>query len=201
MVPGPPLRSGVYTLVITPSAISGSINPTPSFAGGNGLANGRSGIISISGNRLLLTVTGTPYDNWIDSFPGVPASQSGFADDPNHDGVANGLAWYMLGATPMGASQGVLPVASGGHGGLTLVFICLKAAELGDASVAVQYSSDLGVSDPWHTATVPGSSATVNNVSFTITGYDATHDHVSALIPRSGAAGGVLYGRLHAEKP
>ena len=201
MVPGPPLRSGVYTLVITPSAISGSINPTPSFAGGNGLANGRSGIISISGNRLLLTVTGTPYDNWIDSFPGVPASQSGFADDPNHDGVANGLAWYMLGGTPMGASQGVLPVASGGHGGLTLVFICLKAAELGDASVAVQYSSDLGVSDPWHTATVPGSSATVNNVSFTITGYDATHDHVSALIPRSGAAGGVLYGRLHAEKP
>ena len=201
MVPGPPLRSGVYTLVITPSAISGSINPTPSFAGGNGLANGRSGIIAISGNRLLLTVTGTPYDNWIDSFPGVPASQSGFADDPNHDGVANGLAWYMLGGTPMGASQGVLPVASGGHGELTLVFICLKAAELGDASVAVQYSSDLGVSDPWHTATVPGSSATVNNVSFTITGYDATHDHVSALIPRSGAAGGVLYGRLHAEKP
>ncbi len=201
VVPGPALRSGTYTLVTAPTAISGSVNPTPSFAGGSGMANGRTGVIAISGNQLVLTVTGTPYDNWIDGFADVPGGQSGFADDPNHDGVANGLAWILLGGAPMAASRAALPVASGSHGALTLEFTCLKPAGLGSASVAVEYGSDLGGGDPWHAAAVPAANATLNNVNFTITGYDATHDHVRATIPQSAAAGGTLYGRLHAELP
>ena len=201
VVPGPALRSGIYTLVSTPTGIAGAVNPTPSFAGGNGLANGRSGIVAISGNLLVLTVSGAPYDNWIDGFADVPAGQSGFGDDPNHDGVANGLAWILLGGAPMTASQAALAAVSNNQGALTLEFTCLKPGELGTATVTVEYSSDLGAGDPWHAATVPGASATVNHVSFTITGYDATHDHVVAAIPQSAAAGGMLYGRLHAEMP
>ena len=101
----------------------------------------------------------------------------------------------------MTASQAALAAVSNNQGALTLEFTCLKPGELGTATVTVEYSSDLGAGDPWHAATVPGASATVNHVSFTITGYDATHDHVVAAIPQSAAAGGMLYGRLHAEMP
>ena len=65
----------------------------------------------------------------------------------------------------------------------------------------VEYALAAGLVAVAAVAAMPSLSATVNNVSFTITGYDAMHDHVSATIPQSAAAGGKLYGRLHAEKP
>ena len=97
VVPGAALGVGVYTLVSTPSAISGTVNPTPSFAGGNGLVAGTAGGVSISGNNVVLTVTGVVggYANW--------AAANGASADPlgdsNHNGVANGIEFFM-GATP-----------------------------------------------------------------------------------------------------
>jgi autotransporter-associated beta strand protein len=57
VVPGTALGAGTYTLVSTPGAISGTPNPTPSFAGGNGIAGGDTGTVSVSGNNVILTVT------------------------------------------------------------------------------------------------------------------------------------------------
>ena len=97
VVPGTALGVGVYTLVTTPSAISGTVNPTPSFAGGNGLVAGTAGVVSISGDNVVLTVTGVVggYANW--------AAANGASADPlgdsNHNGVANGIEFFM-GATP-----------------------------------------------------------------------------------------------------
>jgi autotransporter-associated beta strand protein len=56
VVAGTALSNGVYTLITTPSAISGTVNPTPSFAGGHGLDGGRAGVVSINGNNVILTI-------------------------------------------------------------------------------------------------------------------------------------------------
>ena len=57
VVPGTALAAGTYTLVATPAAISGAPNPTPAFTGGNGLASGDTGTVSVSGDNIILTVT------------------------------------------------------------------------------------------------------------------------------------------------
>ena len=57
-VSGSSLGVGVYTLITAP-AITGSVNPTPTYTGGNGLVGGNSGVLSISGNSVILTVTFT----------------------------------------------------------------------------------------------------------------------------------------------
>ncbi len=66
IVPGLPLNVGVYTL-ISAAAITGTPNPTPSFAGGNGAAFGDSGVVSVSGNSVILTVSATSLlSQWTD---------------------------------------------------------------------------------------------------------------------------------------
>jgi len=57
VVPGTALGVGTYTLVSTPGAITGTPNSTPSFTGGNGVASGDTGTLSVSGNNVVLTVT------------------------------------------------------------------------------------------------------------------------------------------------
>jgi autotransporter-associated beta strand protein len=58
IVPGTALAAGTYTLVTTTKAISGTPNATPSFSGGNGIAVGDTGTVSVSGDNVILTVTG-----------------------------------------------------------------------------------------------------------------------------------------------
>ena len=55
MVPGSALTAGVYTLV-SAASISGTVNPTALY-GGSGLTGGATGVVSISGNTVILTVT------------------------------------------------------------------------------------------------------------------------------------------------
>lgn len=57
VVTGSLLVDGVYTLVSADSPISGTVNSTALY-GGSGLAGGASGEVSISGNTVVLTVTG-----------------------------------------------------------------------------------------------------------------------------------------------
>jgi len=56
VVPGTALGTGTYTLVSTPGAISGTPDATPSFTGGNGVASGDTGTVSVSGDNVILTV-------------------------------------------------------------------------------------------------------------------------------------------------
>ena len=58
VVPGTSLGGGVYTLITAPT-ITGSVNPIPTYTGGNGLVGGNSGVLSISGNSVILTVSYT----------------------------------------------------------------------------------------------------------------------------------------------
>ena len=144
VVPGAALNNGVYTLVTTPSPITGTVNPTPSFTGGNGLAEARTGVVSISGNNVILTVTGgtSGYASWADShgIPGQPAE-----GDFDHDGISN-LMEYALGLDPT--------VSNGPVGTLTgrlLSFTKGTAAVTNnDVTYAIEESDDL---DQWTVVT------------------------------------------------
>ena len=174
---------------------AGDLNP-----GGGGMSVYSSGTTGGQNGIVLLKYVESisPFASWIGGISGVPIGLTGFGDDPNKDGVANGLAWILLGGAPMVNSQSALPVATNTSGKVILEFTCLKPEQLGSATLELQYGNDLGT---WQAAAVPGVNTTINNVVFTITGYDTTHNHVLAQIPQSAAAGGKLFGRLRASLP
>ena len=61
IVTGSALSAGTYTLVSTPNNISGTVNGTPSYSGGSGVASGYTGTVSISGHNVILTVAASTY--------------------------------------------------------------------------------------------------------------------------------------------
>ncbi len=147
------------------------------------------------GNVTITPVA--PFTSWINSQSGVPTGMTGFGDDPNGDGVANGLVWIFGGTNPLADSRGLLPVARvNANGSLTLVFDCLKQADRSGATLAVEYGNDL---DGWLAAAVPDSSATVSGVHFAITGSGPLH--VTAEIPKVNPGDRQLFGRLKATMP
>lgn len=109
VVPGAALTAGVYTLV-SAASITGTVNPTPSYNGGNGLVSGGAGVVSISGNTVILTVTSTQYNTWATSkgLTGAPGSSTDPAKDadPDKDG-RNNLAEFAFNGDPLsGADNG-----------------------------------------------------------------------------------------------
>ena len=86
-----------------------------------------------------------------------------------------------------------------------MTFDCLASADRGTATLNLEYSKDLGITDAWssHVATVPGvvGVTTVNWVTFTATA-NGSLIHVVAEIPASAASPGTkLFGRLQANQP
>ncbi|MEI7910329.1 MAG: glycine-rich domain-containing protein [Verrucomicrobiota bacterium] len=160
LVPGPPLVNGIYTLVKTPSAITGTVNATPSFTGGNGLAAGATGVISIIGTNVVLTVTGTTgnFASWATShsIAGQPA-----AADFDHDGISN-LMEYALGLDPAVPNAAVGTLA----GSLLSFTKGTEAVANGDVIYAIEKSDDLGSSDPWTAVTPDVNNATT--ISYTL---------------------------------
>jgi hypothetical protein len=78
-------------------------------------------------------------------------------------------------------------------------------ASRGGAVLKLQYSNDLGISDPWttHEVVVPDIATTVGSVVFTIPSDnpDTTLVNLQASIPASAAASASkLYARLKGEK-
>ncbi len=137
----------------------------------------------------------SPYTLWIAGFPGVAAGQTGFADDPNQDGVANGLVWLLGGKNPLADGQALMPVSTVNAGNtLTLTFDCLPPAAWGTATLEVEYSHDLST---WTAAAVPSSNGTVNGVIFAIAGTSLLH--VTAVIPNT--TDNKLFARLRAALP
>ena len=196
VVPGTALGNGVYTLVTTPSTISGTVNATPSFTGGNGLASGGAGVVSISGSSVVLTVTGATggYASWASNhgLTGTPGDGSGtdpaFDADPNKDGIQNGMAW-ILGAGALGdpaANLLKLPAVSrDGTGAMILTFDRLGSSDA-SAPLVVQYSDNLGAT-PWTDLAVGASGGTDGNITIAVaTGGGSTaagYDRITVTIP------------------
>lgn len=60
VVPGAALTDGQYQIVFAPT-LTGSVDPTPLYTGGNGVAANYTGKIIIAGNNVYLTVTLNTY--------------------------------------------------------------------------------------------------------------------------------------------
>ena len=139
---------------------------------------------------------GNTYADWA-------VNGASFDADTNGDSVHNGLAWLLGAANKEESALDKLPAATQSGGDLILTFDCLATADRDTAVLKVQYSKDLGITDPWtsHEAAVPGAvgSFDVGSVHFEAT---ANGDliHVVATIPASEAAPGTkLFGRLNAQ--
>jgi uncharacterized repeat protein (TIGR02543 family) len=188
---------------------SGSMTRTGyTFAGWNTLADG-TGTHHSASSTFTIDNHLTLYAWWISAFD-VWADTNGtgsetFTGDANGDGVADGMAWLLGASTPSALANSLLPVPSASNSELVLNFRLRKASSRGSAVMKLQYSRDLGQSDPWgdHTVTVPDASDVVNDVVFTLTPLEGQdYDLVQAKVPASAAAGtGRMFARLSVELP
>jgi fibronectin-binding autotransporter adhesin len=184
------LQEGVYAL-ITSGGITGTLDAND-LTGSIGATDVTLGT---SGNNIILTVgtpSGTPYENWA-------TGGELFGDDSNGDGVSNGMAFLLGAPGPDANALGLLPTVTETSGGLVMSFSMLDAASRGTATLSVEHSNDLGISDAWTTVAVPDSSGASGGVTFVVSG-SGTLD-VEATIGSGEAGGGKLFGRLKAGNP
>jgi M6 family metalloprotease-like protein/uncharacterized repeat protein (TIGR02543 family) len=151
---------------------------------------------NVAGN-VNVTVQ-TAFEAWASLSPGTT-----FSGDSNADGVADGLAWLLGAGNPGANASALLPAAAVSNGNLAVSFQCLNASKRGSSTLSLQYTIDLGITDPWesHTQSVPDSSGTVGGVVFVVT-PSGIFNHVQATIPASAAASsGKIFARLRGHAP
>jgi len=121
-----------------------------------------------------------------------------FDGDESGDGVSNGLAFLLGAASPGDNALGLLPTVTESGGGLVMTFSMLNAASRDSATLSVEHSSDLGISDAWTTVLVPETSGgPTNGVTFDVTPGSPLNS-VTATISSRESANGKLFGRLKA---
>ncbi|MCP5549026.1 MAG: autotransporter-associated beta strand repeat-containing protein [Akkermansiaceae bacterium] len=180
------LAAGSYTL-ISSAGIVGAVDGTPGT-----IAPGFDGVLSISGNDVVLTVSasGGAYDTWVSSF-GLAGPEAAFDFDKDLDGFDNGLEW-ILGGNPT-----IADAASIAASGVTLEFT-REEDSIGVADLVVEYGTTLAA---WPGSATVGASTTPpdgNGVSVTINDVPDP-DEVTVNIPAINAGGtGKLFARLKA---
>ena len=145
--------------------------------------------VSFSDFSIDVAGTVSPYQEWAGGAP--------FDGDANDDGVANGLAWVLGAANPDAIAIGLLPESGAETGFSTLSF--QRLADLGSVDLWVEFSSDLGISDPW---------TAVNILAGPFGDVVVTDDpgiplnNVVVKIPTGeAAASGRLFSRIKATQP
>jgi autotransporter-associated beta strand protein len=158
----------------------------------------------ITGTGSLVVTSGPsgdPFATWAAAagLDGTPGKEAGFNDDPDGDGIANGLEW-ILGGNPLDGRSGSLVTTSAtAGGGLTLAFT-RNEDSVGIADLAVEYSATLAA--PWASAALGAASSGPDANGVTVTIDTApTPDAVIVTIPASNAPAGKLFGRLKATQP
>ena len=155
-------------------------------------------------SRTSLTLfTGTaqsPYTAWLTSnnLDNSSGRSQGFADDPDGDGIANGLEWILNG-NPLSKSIAALP--QGVSSGTNLVFTFNRnVASQTTTSLTAEWGSDM---INWTPAAIGATSSgpDANGVTVTVTPVDAANDTVAVTVPSSRAVSGRLFVRLKAAMP
>jgi autotransporter-associated beta strand protein len=184
--------SGVFLVQATPTSVGSLILQVKAGAILQDTAGNDLDTTSAIADQTVITVNvANPYAAW--------SGGAAFDGDANGDGVENGLAFLLGAASPTSAVT--LPAVSQSAGALTLSFSYRNAASRGSATLSVEHSSDLGITDAWAAALVPESTSTVSGVNFTVTAGAPPLNNVTATIPVGEAAAGKLFGRLRAENP
>jgi autotransporter-associated beta strand protein len=139
-----------------------------------------------TGSQLILgKVTGTAFSNWIDDF--TLGGQTAINQDPDADGVANGLEFVLKGGNPETPGGTQLPTSS--ESGTNLIFTFerddrAKAANLG-MTITVEAGTDLST---WPEVFTIGNDTAGSSAGVVISNDgDANPDTVTVTIPKDSA--------------
>jgi autotransporter-associated beta strand protein len=133
------------------------------------------------------------YSSWASS-KGLDATNNGAAQDPDNDGLANLMEFYLDG-NPLASDGPSLFTQTADANYLTLTFHRRDDANDELTSQLAQFGSDLiGWTDVLIGDTSSGPDA--NGVIVDVTGNDVAPDSVSVRIPTTNASGRKLFGRL-----
>lgn len=153
-------------------------------------------------DEVLIRVVDTQasYQQWLEGASLDEEADVTFGGDANGDGIANGMSWLLGSANPQQNGHEFLPQIERNEGGLSLSFKMLNSARRGTAILNLQYSSDLGITDPWsnNTIQVPDDNSRFGEVEFEITPIEGTdHNQVHVTIPALTVGdGGKFFARL-----
>jgi autotransporter-associated beta strand protein len=159
------------------------------------------------GNKIALVQNNT-YASWIATFPGV-GLLNGVNDDPDNDGIDNGMEMVLGGNPATGMDTALLPtielVNADPDGDTTfsdyLLFTYRRTAISETALVAAACETDSDLVGPWSTA-INGASGVViqEDLNFTFTpAAPANTDRVRVYVPRG--VNTKLFGRLNVMVP
>lgn len=139
-----------------------------------------------SGSQLILAkITGTAFSNWIDGY--ALGGQTAINQDPDADGVANGLEFVLKGGNPQTPGGSQLPTSS--ENGANLIFTFerddrAKAANSG-IIVTVEAGTDLAT---WPQVFTIGNDTAGSSPGVVISNDgDANPDTVTVTIPKNSA--------------
>jgi autotransporter-associated beta strand protein len=155
--------------------------------------------LSVSGNQLVLTkATGTAFENWIATFN--VGSLTGIDDDPDHDGLDNGVEFVLKGGNPEVPGGTELPVAAVAGGNLVFTFQREDRAKGSSAGVSIMVEAGPDLSSWPAVFSVADDTAGSTSGVVISNDADANPDTVTVTIPTGGAP--QYFARLKAvEKP
>lgn len=179
--------NGVYTLVTANGGIAALPTTVTGFTGG---------VVSISGNSLILTVGGgggSAYDSWATS-KGLTGANNGATQDPDFDGISNVLE-FVLDGNPLASDTGKLPVTTQDATNFYFDFN-RRDDSVAEAVLTFEYGTTL-VSWP-SSVPIPTAATPVVGPPVTITANGGGTHHVKVAVPKAGNT--KLFGRLKAVK-
>ncbi|MCX6868233.1 MAG: hypothetical protein NTV46_18905, partial [Verrucomicrobia bacterium] len=149
----------------------------------------------ISGLQIVNTTPANTYNTWIAGYPGV-GSATGFNDDPDGDGIKNGLENH-LGSSPSQNSAGLANISSTGA---TLKFRHTRSNNIAsDVTAIYQWSTDL---TNWFASGQPngqGISATITTTVITDTNAP-DNDLIEATVTATGGTPARVFARIQARQ-
>jgi len=148
----------------------------------------------------ILNVTSGPsgfFNAWTatQGLDATPGKETGFSNDPDHDGITNGLEW-ILGSNPLTSDSAARPQVTTDATALRLIFLRNRDS-IATTTLAAQWTPDL---QAWHDAAIGAGSSgpDANGVTVTVTQNGANPDQVIVAIPLANAMSGKIFARLKA---
>jgi alpha-glucosidase len=147
-------------------------------------------------DNLRVTTVGTPYEAWIDGYPGIEDAGMSASADPDHDGAAN-LLEFVFGGDPRVPDRTVSPQTALTDGNLRFSFQRRDDSE-GQVALVLQYASDLGAPGPWQEVVIGAGEGGAGEVTWIVDERATEPDLVTVSIPANGRPR--LFARLKANE-
>lgn len=139
-----------------------------------------------TGSQLILgKITGTAFSNWIDGF--TLGGQTAINQDPDADGVANGLEFVLKGGNPETPGGTQLPTSSASGANLIFTFERDDRAKAANLGLTITVEAGTNLSD-WPEVFTIGNDTAGSSAGVVISNDgDANPDTVTVTIPKNAA--------------